>query len=68
MYSGDTGHIEVVKVQYDEKIKSYEDMVRLFFKLHDSTQVNRQGAYVKFNIDLKFSIVMMKKKKLLKKY
>ena len=43
---GDTGHIEVVKVQYDEKIKSYEEMVRLFFKLHDSTQVNRQGAYV----------------------
>ena len=25
---GDTGHIEVVKVQYDEKIKSYEEMVR----------------------------------------
>ena len=43
---GDTGHIEVVKVQYDEKIKSYEDMVRLFFELHDSTQVNRQGIYV----------------------
>ena len=32
---GDTGHIEVVKVQYDENILSYEDMVRLFFKLHD---------------------------------
>ena len=43
---GDTGHIEVVKVQYDENILSYEDMVRLFFKLHDSTQKNRQGAYV----------------------
>ena len=43
---GDTGHIEVVKVKYDEKIKSYEDMVRLFFELHDSTQVNRQGTYV----------------------
>ena len=43
---GDTGHIEVVKVQYDEKTKSYEDMVRLFFELHDSTQVNRQGTYV----------------------
>ena len=42
---GDTGHIEVVKVEYDEKIKSYEDMVRLFFELHDSTQVNRQGKY-----------------------
>ena len=43
---GDTGHIEVVKVQYDEKVKSYEEMVRLFFELHDSTQVNRQGKYV----------------------
>jgi len=43
---GDTGHIEVVKVQYDENILSYEDMVRLFFKLHDSTQKNRQGTYV----------------------
>ena len=43
---GDTGHIEVVKVQYDEKMKSYEEMVRLFFELHDSTQVNRQGTYV----------------------
>ena len=43
---GDTGHIEVVKVQYDEKKKSYEDMVNLFFELHDSTQVNRQGTYV----------------------
>ena len=46
MCGGDTGHIEVVKVQYDEKTKSYEDMVRLFFELHDSTQVNRQGTYV----------------------
>ena len=46
VWGGDTGHIEVVKVEYDEKVKSYEDMVRLFFKLHDSTQVNRQGTYV----------------------
>ena len=43
---GDTGHIEVVKVEFDENILSYEDMVRLFFKLHDSTQKNRQGTYV----------------------
>ena len=43
---GDTGHIEVVKVEFDENILSYEDMVRLFFKLHDSTQKNRQCAYV----------------------
>ena len=36
----------MVKVEYDEKEKSYEDMVNLFFELHDSTQVNRQGTYV----------------------
>ena len=59
---GDTGHIEVVKVQYDENILSYEDMVRLFFKLHDSTQKNRQGTYVEFNIALRYFIIMTMKK------
>ena len=34
------------KVDFDENVKSFEDMVRLFFNLHDSTQVNRQGTYV----------------------
>ncbi len=45
---GDTGHIEVVKVEYDEKIVSFEDMVRLFFKIHDPTTKNRQGVNVGF--------------------
>ena len=45
---GDTGHIEVVKVQYDEKKISFEEMVRLFFKLHDPTTKNRQGVNVGF--------------------
>ena len=45
---GDTGHIEVVKVEYNEKIVSFEDMVRLFFKIHDPTTKNRQGVNVGF--------------------
>ena len=43
---GDTGHIEVVKVEFDPKILSYEKVVRLFFKFHDPTTPNRQGPNI----------------------
>ena len=41
--SGFTGHLEVVRVDYDESIVSFEELAKLFFEIHDFTQTNGQG-------------------------
>ena len=41
--TGQTNHAEVVKIEFDEKIIFYEEIVNFFFKMHDPTTLNKQG-------------------------
>ena len=41
--TGNTNHAEVVKLDFDEKIISYEEILNIFFELHDPTTLNSQG-------------------------
>ena len=44
--TGTTGHAEVVKIEFDENIISYEKIINLFFDFHDPTTLDRQGPDV----------------------
>ncbi len=38
-----TGHAEVVEVTYDDEVVSYDELLDVFWRKHDPTQLNRQG-------------------------
>lgn len=42
--SGLTGHAEVIQVHYDSAKVSFEELLEIFWKTHDPTTLNRQGA------------------------
>ena len=44
--TGTTGHAEVVRIFYDPEVVSYEELLMVFFSIHDPTTLNRQGADV----------------------
>jgi len=44
--SGHTGHAEVVQIDYDPEVLSYDDLLTVFWNNHDATTLNRQGPDV----------------------
>jgi len=44
--TGRTGHAEVIQVTFDPGVISYQEILEIFFTMHDPTQLNRQGADV----------------------
>jgi len=43
---GETGHAEVIKIDFDTEVISLTDLLDVFFELHDPTSIDRQGADV----------------------
>ncbi len=44
--SGSTGHAEVVQIAFDPEVVAFEELLDVFFDIHDPTTLNRQGADV----------------------
>ena len=42
--TGTTGHAEVIQIEFDPAVISYEKILEVFFEAHDPTTLNRQGA------------------------
>jgi peptide-methionine (S)-S-oxide reductase len=44
--TGQTGHAEVVQITFDPQVITYQELLEVFFTIHDPTSLNRQGADV----------------------
>ena len=43
VYEGNTGHAEVVQLEFDPQLISYREILEIFYVMHDPTTLNRQG-------------------------
>lgn len=41
--TGETGHAEVIQIEYDESVITFNELLEVFWKTHDPTTLNRQG-------------------------
>ena len=65
---GDTEHVEVVKVEFDPKIISYEDVTRLFLNFMIQLHQIVKDQIPDISTVQKYFIIQIKKKRLLKKF
>ena len=47
--SGKTRHAETIEIEFDDAVVSYEELLNIFWRIHDPTTLNRQGADVGTN-------------------
>ena len=64
---GNTGHAEVVKLQFDENIISYQSIIKLFFTFHDATQIDGQGSNIGNNYRSEIFYLSKKQKEVAEK-
>ncbi|MEP0914307.1 peptide-methionine (S)-S-oxide reductase [Leptolyngbya sp. GB1-A1] len=58
-----TGHAEVCQVEYDPSRVSYDELLALFWQIHDPTSLNRQDADRGEHIDRSFSTTPLTKRR-----
>ena len=58
---GDTFHAEAVRVFYNKEIITYDQLLDLFFEIHDPTTLNSKDQILGHNIDQQYFIKMISK-------
>ena len=65
---GNTGHVECAKIQFDPKIISFSQLLKVFFETHDPTTVNRQGNDVGTQYQSTIFYITSEQKEIAQKY
>ena len=66
--TGKTNHAEVVKIEFDDKVITYEQILDFFFEIHDPTTLNQQGYDIGTQYRSEIFYTNENQKKLLKKF